>query len=133
MLRIRFLHLFLFGEQGVLRFSDSDQKPCWFTAAADLKTAALKGQEKVIVNENVPLTRMRFTTMTLTEWPDPPAADPADGERRVAFLFKAASDGAQIRKGLEGIVPDDCLLQFGPKGSYRRRVPFTNLLCGIRD
>ena len=119
---MRFLHYYLYGEIEKLKFANSDQKPCWFTAAALLKTLALKGQNKVAVKENVPLTRMRFTTMTRCTWPEPPPAHRQDGERKVAFLFKA-DNGARIREALSPYLPDDCLLQFGPAGSYRTGRP----------
>lgn len=109
-LRVRFLHKGL-EPRGELVFEGFDQKPLWFTAAGQEKTLGLRGARKVVVKENLPMTRARFTAMTRCRWPTPPA----DG-KELAVLFKAAS-GAQIRAQL--LVPSCVLLQFQEKGSYR--------------
>jgi hypothetical protein len=110
-LRVRFIHEFL-EPGGELVWEGMDQKPCWFTAASQDKTLAVRGALKVAVKENVPMTRSRFTAMTRCRFPTPPT----DG-RELAVLFRAASGGAQIREELR--VPDGVLLQFQEKGSYR--------------
>ena len=110
-LRVRWLHAKLEPDT-LLVFEGFDQKPCWFTAASQEKTLAMRGQRKVAVKENLPMTRARFTAMTRCRWPTPPA----DG-KELAILFKAAGSGAIIRQGLS--VPEGVLLQFQEKGSYR--------------
>ena len=111
---LRWLHFFLFPE-GTLGFSDSDEKPLWKVTAATDKTFALKGTDKVAVNESHAGTRSRFTVKTRVVWP----RVPNDG-KDIAVLFKAAK-GTSIRKDLEqmGVLDSAALLQFGPKGSYR--------------
>ena len=101
------------SQQPRLRFDNSDQKPLWFNSSAATKTLGLRGAERVTVKELVSATRERFTVMTRVSWPQPPA----DG-RDIAIMFKAAS-GESIRVELDPLVPENCLLQFGPKGSYR--------------
>ena len=107
--KIRWLHYFLNGERQILRFSNSDQKPMWFTTASMLKTLARIGQSKVVVVENVPMTRMRFSPMTRWEWPRKRAGD----DKKIALLFKGTGTRTEL------IVPDGVLVQWGPKGSYR--------------
>ena len=110
-IRVRFLH-FLLEFCGELVFEGFDQKPLWFTASSQEKTLALRGSRKVVVKENVPMTRARFTAMTRCRWPTPPE----DG-KELAVLFKAAGGGSRIRETLR--VPPEVLLQFQEKGSYR--------------
>ena len=74
-LRVRILHELLEPE-GELVLEGMDQKPLWFTSAAEQKTLAIRGQRKVAVKENVPMTRSRFTAMTRCRWPDPPPSPP---------------------------------------------------------
>ena len=71
MIRVRALHALLEPE-GELAIEGFDQKPLWFTASSQEKTMALRGSRKVVVNENVPMTRARFTAMTRCAWPCPP-------------------------------------------------------------
>ena len=113
MLRVRFLHRLL-EPQGELVIEGMDQKPLWFTAASEEKTWALRGQRKVPVKENVPMTRMRFTAMTRCRWPTPPS----DG-RELGILFRASGGGSRIREHLD--TPEGVLLQFQERGSYRLR------------
>ena len=110
-IRLRALHALL-EPGGELVFEGFDQKPLWFTASSQEKTLALRGSRKVVVKENVPMTRARFTAMTRCRWPTPPE----DG-KEIAVLFRAASGGARIRETLR--VPPEVLLQFQEKGSYR--------------
>ena len=124
-LYIRWLHHFLYvepldgrivdvtGSAPRLCFENSDQKPLWFNTAALEKTLALRGSPRVIVKEAVNATRQRFTVQTRVSHP----AMPSDG-KDLAVLFKANS-GVKIREELENVLPANCLLQFGPKGSYR--------------
>jgi hypothetical protein len=65
-LKVRWLHLFLFGPGAFLRFIDCDEKPLWFTSSALQKTLAVRGAAQVSVKENIPATRDRFTAMTRT-------------------------------------------------------------------
>ena len=89
---------------------DFDQKPLWFTASNQEETLALRGSRKVVVKENVPMTRARFTAMTRCRWP----TSPEDG-KEIYVLFKAAGGGSRIRETLR--VPREVLLQFQEKGS----------------
>ena len=111
-LRVRFLHRALSQETGELVFEGFDQKPLWFTAASQEKTLAPRGAVKVVVKENMPMTRSRFTAMTRCRWPSPPE----DG-KEIAILFKASGRGVRIRPTLR--TPPGVLLQFQEKGSYR--------------
>ena len=111
LIRLRALHALL-EPGGELVFEGFDQKPLWFTASSQEKTLALRGSRKVVVKENVPMTRSRFTAMTRCRWPTPPE----DG-KEIAVLFKAAGGGSRIRETLR--VPREVLLQFQEKGSYR--------------
>ena len=110
-IRVRALHALL-EPSGELAFEGFDQKPLWFTASSQEKTMALRGSRKVVVKENVPMTRARFTAMTRCRWPTPPE----DG-KEIAVLFKAAGGGSRIRETLR--VPREVLLQFQEKSSYR--------------
>ena len=110
-LRVRFLHRGV-EPRGELVFEGFDQKPLWFTASSQEKTLGLRGARKVVVKENLPMTRARFTAMTRCRWPTPPT----DG-KEIAVLFKAAGGGARVRAHLR--VPPGVLLQFQEKGSYR--------------
>ena len=94
MIRVRALHALLEPE-GELAMQGFDQKPLWFTASSQEKTMALRGARKVVVKENVPMTRARFTAMTRCAWPAPPT----DG-KEIAILFKAKGGGERIREAL---------------------------------
>ena len=59
MIRVRVLHALLEPE-GALAIEGFDQKPLWFTASSQEKTMALRGSRKVIVKENVPMTRALY-------------------------------------------------------------------------
>ena len=96
-----------------LFFDNSDQKPLWFNTAAMERTLALRGDPRVTVKELLSATRERYTAMTRVRWPSPP-----DDGKDLAVLFKAAT-GEQLRPELERHLPSTCMLQFGPKGSYR--------------
>ena len=107
--KVRWLHYYLNGEQMILCFSNADQKPLWFTTSHQDKTIAQKGSKTVVVVENVPMTRLRFSPMTRWCWPKRPLGD----KKKIAVLFR----GTGKNNGLE--VPPNVLLQWGPKGSYR--------------
>ena len=111
--RLRGLAYFLLGSSD-LPWINCDQKPLWFCSSANEKTLSRLGTRDVLVKENMPATRERFTVMTRTAWP----ALPDDG-KTFAIMFRRSEegDGSRIRAGLK--IPDECLLQFGPKGSYR--------------
>ena len=111
MIRVRALHALLEPE-GELVMQGFDQKPLWFTASSQEKTMALRGSRKVVVKENMPMTRARFTAMTRCAWPAPPT----DG-KEIAILFKAKGGGERIRETLR--VHPGVLLQFQERGSYR--------------
>ena len=81
--KIRWLHYHLNGRKQILRFSNSDQKPFWFTSTADVKTLSIKGLEAVGVKFNVPMTRMRFTVITRCTFP----GAPKDG-KHIAVLLR---------------------------------------------
>ena len=52
-LRVRWLHAKLEPDVQLV-FEGFDQKPCWFTAAHQEKTLAIRGARKVAVKENLP-------------------------------------------------------------------------------
>ena len=109
MIRVRTLHALLEPE-GELVMQGFDQKPLWFTASSQEKTMALRGSRKVVVKENVPMTRARFAAMTRCAW----LAPSTDG-KEIAVLFTAKGGGERIRENLR--VPQWVLLQFQEKGS----------------
>ena len=73
--KVRWLHFYLNGERQILCFSNADQKPLWFTTSHQDKTIAMKGAKTIIVVENVPMTRLRFSPMTRWCWPKRPRGD----------------------------------------------------------
>ena len=111
-LKVRFLHFFLNGKKQILRFENCDQKPFWYTTADGCKTLAIKGVKKISVRENVPLTRKRFTCMTRCTWPRPRHRQ---DKKLCAVMLKGV--GTKLREQVP--VPEDVLLQFAPKASYR--------------
>ena len=124
-MRLMAFHRALFGPNK-LRWRSYDQKPLWFNAVGGTKTLACKGAEDVEVRENCHATRARFTAMTKCV-DRLPSVSPMEAyarshgsarPHRLAVLFKAEGDGSRIRRGLD--IPEDTLLQFGPKGSYRK-------------
>lgn len=120
-IRLRVLHQCLFPS-GKLRFRSYDQKPLWHNAVGGQKTLALKGAKDVDIKENVHATRCRFTAMTKAvqisgeTLEDACARSSGSGDpNQLAVLFKADTD--RIKANLD--VPSGCLVQTGPKGSYR--------------
>eukprot|EP00439_Symbiodinium_sp_Y106_P077585 s2757_g16.t1 len=108
---------------GRLHFRAYDQKPLWFNAVGGSKTLALKGAKDVHIRENHHAARCRFTAMTKTvsmmrdeKLPQIRRRSHGSGDPyNLAILFKGETD--RITTGLD--VPDGCLVQTGPKGSYR--------------
>ncbi len=123
-IRIRYFHSKMFPGKR-LRFRAYDQKPFYFNQAGDGGTLASMDEFEVDVRENFHATRARFTALTksVDKDPDESMEDVAarshgsGSPRKLAICFKAAGSGERIRQELE--VPDNVLLQFGPKGSYR--------------
>ena len=123
-IRIRYFHSKMFPGKR-LRFRAYDQKPFYFNQAGDGGTLASMDEFEVDVRENFHATRARFTALTksVDKDPDESMEDVAarshgsGSPRKLAICFKAAGSGERIRQSLE--VPDNVLLQFGPKGSYR--------------
>ena len=112
-LRLRWLAYYLLGPSAIIVWINCDQKPMWFTSARDLKTLHHQGAEGIFVNENVPMTRERFTTMTRTMWPQL-----IDDGKDLAVMFRAdGEDHSIIQSRLK--VPERTLLQFAPHGSYQ--------------
>ena len=82
-LKVRLIHNFLYAvlklwrvsslvmrshrPEAVPRIIAFDEKPMWFTSAANSKTLALRGSAQVAVKENVAATRTRFTAMTRSD------------------------------------------------------------------
>ncbi|CAE7467252.1 pip [Symbiodinium sp. CCMP2592] len=122
-IRLRTLHRLCFGEKGKLRFRSYDQKPLFFNSLDGCRTLALRGVKDVNVKENVHATRCRFTAMTKAiqlsageNISDACRRSNGSGDpRNIAVLFKAETD--RIKTALD--VPNGCLVQCGPKGSYR--------------
>ena len=50
--------------EAVLRIIDCDEKPLWYTNAANKKILAVRGSAQVPVKMNVAATRTRFTEIT---------------------------------------------------------------------
>ena len=123
-IRIRHFHRRMFP-QGKLHFRAYDQKPMYFNQQGDQGTLANLDEWEVTVRECCHATRSRYTVMTksVSMMPDETledvkarshnSGDPAS----IAVLFKLQSSGASILPKLH--VPDNVLVQFGPKGSYR--------------
>ena len=112
-LRLRWLAYYVLGPSAIIVWINSDQKPLWFTSARTMKTLHHEGAQGIFVNENVPMTRERFTGMTRTMWPWL-----VDDGKDLAVMFRAeGEDHSVLRSRLE--VPERTLLQFAPKGSYR--------------
>ena len=72
-LKIRWLHYFLFDLVQCLRIINCDEKPFHFTSAYDAKSLSYKGSKKCAVIENLPMSRSRFTWKTRCAWPKLPA------------------------------------------------------------
>ena len=96
----------------------------YFNQAGDQGTLACMDDWEVSVREVDCASRARFTVMTkhvdkdIDETMEQVAARShgSGSPKRIGVLFRNKGSGERIRAGLE--VPDDVLLQFGPKGSY---------------
>jgi hypothetical protein len=83
----------------------------WYTSTADMRTLQPMGIQFVSIKENYPMSRKRFTAMTRCR--SQPFV-PGD-HKTLALLLQGK--GSILRKSL--VPPENCLLQFGPKASYR--------------
>ncbi len=90
-LKIRWLHYFLFGCVQILKMINCDEKPFHFTSAIDAKTLAPTGSNRCPVIENFPMSRSRFTWKTRTGWPELPK----DGKIG-AVLFRGTGLEARV-------------------------------------
>ena len=123
-IRVRYFHSKIFPNKR-LRCRAYDQKPMYFNQAGDKGTLACMDDWETTVREVDSAKRARFTVMTKHVDKDADesmehvaARSHGTGDpRRLGVLFKTKGSGERIRAGLN--VPNDVLLQFGPKGSYR--------------
>ena len=123
-IRVRYYHSKMFPNKR-LRCRAYDQKPMYFNQAGDQGTFACMDDWEVSVREIDSASRARFTVMTkhvdkdIDETMEQVAARShgTGNPHRLGVLFKTKGSGERIRAGLSA--PDDVLLQFGPKGSYR--------------
>lgn len=123
-IRVRYYHSKMFPNKR-LRCRSYDQKPMYFNQAGDQGTLACMDDWEISVREIDSASRARFTVMTkhvdkdADETMEQVAARShgTGNPKRLGVLFKTKGSGERIRVGLN--VPDDVLLQFGPKGSYR--------------
>ena len=124
-LRVRLLHEYLFGRDGI-DFLSVDQKPLYFNSSLACKTLAPKGAKKVNVKESVADSRERFSLMTAcVSW----MVSRAPG---LATLFRY--DGAEDTKISRSVqARRNGLVQWAPKGSYRLSHVLAYLRWAVRE
>ena len=110
-LRLRWLHYFLRGEQQSLRFLNCDEKPLWYNYTADQKTMALKGVARVEVREILAKRKQRFTAKTITRWPRLKYPE----TKKIAILVKGKTD--LVTRDV--IQSEGVLLQYASHASYQ--------------
>lgn len=108
-IRLRMLHFLCFGQD--MEVTSLDQNPKHFNSCAAEKTLVPQGMGKVPCLESLEMAHARFTAMTCAR------SDNTGETEKLAVLFKLKTG----RRALAQLVsPDpDCLVQCGPKGSYR--------------
>ena len=89
--RIRFLYYYLAGRQQIIAFVD--EKPMRFNSVSGRMVYALKGTEKIAVNEIVQMSRQRFTVKTRCRYPKYP-----DDGKSIAVMFKAQGGTKKSRE-----------------------------------
>ena len=96
-LRLRWLAYYVLGPSAIIVWINSDEKPLRFTSARTMNTLHHEGAQGIFVNENVPMTRERFTGMTRTMWPWL-----VDDGKDLAVMFRAeGKDHSVLRSRLE--------------------------------
>ena len=110
-LRLRWLHYFLRGEQQSLRFLNCDEKPLWYNYTADQKTMALRGVARVEVREILAKRKQRFTAKTITRWPRLKYPE----TKKIAILVKGKTD--LVTRDV--IQSEGVLLQYASHASYQ--------------